>query len=526
MRGRTTASVVASPVLVGAVTILIVIVGVFLAYNANNGLPFVPTYELKAELPNGQKIVKGNDVRVGGFRVGVVNDIQPAYKDGKSIAVVSMKLEKTMEPLPKDSIVGVRPRSSLGLKYVELLPGKSREGWSPGDTIPLAKSKPATIEYEDLFSTFDERTRNNSRTALKGFGDAFAGRGASINEAIAAFNPFFRHLTPVMQTLSNPDTKLENFFKNIGRASAQVAPVAKVQADVFGKMAKTFEAFSACPSCLQKTIEKSPPSLQSGIDSFRVQEPFLFEFTKLSRKLRPVASTLHAKLGTINLALETGTPVLKRTPSLNEKTEDLYRALDDLVQQPQTLLALKDLHTTFQVTRPLAEYVNPYQAVCNTAVAFFTGLSAHISLGTANGTAQSALVRTGSPEGQENHFFDSVSQRPADVPANWDPQKTMDPKGTYFQVAHLNPYSPAVDAHGDADCQNGQYGYLNGPWNGPDAKYKPADLPPGASEEEFAAWENGKSGGSHTETRNDSPGLAGPSFVARRLGINNIKDVP
>ena len=31
-----------SPTLVGAVTVLIVILAVFLAYNANNGLPFVP----------------------------------------------------------------------------------------------------------------------------------------------------------------------------------------------------------------------------------------------------------------------------------------------------------------------------------------------------------------------------------------------------------------------------------------------------------------------------------------------------
>ena len=35
-------------------------------------------------------------------------------------------------------------------------------------------------------------------------------------------------------------------------------------------------------------------------------------------------------------------------------------------------------------------------------------------------------------------------------------------------------YSPAVDAQGRADCQVGQYGYMNGPLNGPDAKYPPA----------------------------------------------------
>ena len=73
-RGRGTASIVASPVLVGAVTTLIVIVSVFLAYNANTGLPFVPTYNLRAELPGGANLVPGNEVRLGGFRVGI--DVQ------------------------------------------------------------------------------------------------------------------------------------------------------------------------------------------------------------------------------------------------------------------------------------------------------------------------------------------------------------------------------------------------------------------------------------------------------------------
>src|SRR5207244_1115491 len=182
-----------------------------------------------------------------------------------------------------------------GLKYLEITPGHSAKSYQPGDTVALSK-KPAPLEYEDLFSTFNKKTRDNSRTALKGFGDAFAGRGSSINEAIAAFNPFFRHLLPVMHTLDAPDTRLQDFFKNIGRAAAEGAPVARAQADAFTQMARTFTAFSACAGCLQQTIEKSPVALQSGIDSFAVQEPFLAEFTKLSRKLRPVAATLHARL--------------------------------------------------------------------------------------------------------------------------------------------------------------------------------------------------------------------------------------
>ena len=240
-------SIVANPVLLGTATLLVVLVAVFITYNANNGLPFVPTYDLNAQLPNGQKIVKGNEVRLGGFRVGVVSGIKPQVVGGKAIALVQMKLDKTVQPLSKDTIVGVRPRSSLGLKYIDLVPGHSKQTLAQGDTIPLKNAKPVEIEYEDLFSTFDKRTRDNSRTSLKGFGDAFAGRGASINEAIGAFNPFFRHLTPVMNTLAAPNTELRNFFKNMGQAAAEVAPVAKTNARVFGEMAKTFDAFKACP---------------------------------------------------------------------------------------------------------------------------------------------------------------------------------------------------------------------------------------------------------------------------------------
>ena len=67
----------ANPVLIGAVTVLIAIVAVFLAYNANNGLPFVPTRELKVDIPNGAAVVAGNDVMEGGDRVGLVSDTRP-----------------------------------------------------------------------------------------------------------------------------------------------------------------------------------------------------------------------------------------------------------------------------------------------------------------------------------------------------------------------------------------------------------------------------------------------------------------
>jgi virulence factor Mce-like protein len=508
---------------VGAVTVLVVIVGVYLAYNANKGLPFVPTYDLNAEIPNGQKLIAGNDVRIGGFRVGVVDDVKPVIRqvDGKSkaVALVKMKLDKTAEPLATDSLVVVRPRSALGLKYLDVVPGHAKKAFRAGDTVPLS-GKPPAVEYEDFFSTFDAKTRDNSRTALKGFGDAFAGRGPSINQAIASLNPFFTHLTPVMKTLSAPDTHLENFFKNIGRAAAEAAPVATTQARLFGKMATTFDAFSACPGCLQQTIEKSPETLAVGTDSFRAQRPFLTDFTALSHDLRPVVTTLDRKLPTINSALETGTPVLRRTVKLNERTAEVFKALDDLARDPSTLLALKDLRTTFQVGRPLLEFVAPYQTVCNNANAFFTGLGGHMSNGVANGTSEAVLVRAGTHE-QDHAFSNSDAERPADVPADQDPQLLTDPSGSHIQVNHYNQWGPAVDAQGNADCQAGQTGYIDGPWT-TNAKYKPANQ----GGKSLNEWENTEGGGSHTSMDNDLPGLVGPSYTGQKLGIDSVADVP
>src|SRR3954468_6861092 len=154
MRGKSgTAAIVSSPVLVGAVTTLIVIVSVFLAYNANKGLPFVPTYDISAALPSGSNLVEGNEVRVGGFRVGVVDRIGTTTKivsgRPKAVAVVHMKIDKKAAPLPVDTTVLVRQRSALGRKFVQPAPGRSRTTFKPGDTIPLSQSS-LPVEFDDL----------------------------------------------------------------------------------------------------------------------------------------------------------------------------------------------------------------------------------------------------------------------------------------------------------------------------------------------------------------------------------------
>ena len=48
---RPAARPLTNPVLVGTTIVVALIVGVFLSYNANKGLPFVKTFPLNAEVP-------------------------------------------------------------------------------------------------------------------------------------------------------------------------------------------------------------------------------------------------------------------------------------------------------------------------------------------------------------------------------------------------------------------------------------------------------------------------------------------
>ena len=77
MSTRRNRSGLANPVLIGALTVLAVIVAVFLAYNANNGLPFVPSYTLHVQVADASELTHGAEVHMGGALVGFVDSVDP-----------------------------------------------------------------------------------------------------------------------------------------------------------------------------------------------------------------------------------------------------------------------------------------------------------------------------------------------------------------------------------------------------------------------------------------------------------------
>jgi virulence factor Mce-like protein len=329
-RGKNTPGLTASPVLVGAVTLLVTIVAVFLSYNANAGLPFVPTYDLKAKVPDAANLVVGNDVRIGGARVGVVSNIKavPGPVGGKPIAELQLKLDKELEPLPADTTMIVRPKSALGLKYVELTPGTAKAGFAAGATLPLRQATPKPVEIDEVFNMFDAKTRRGAQASLNGLGTGFAGRGRDLNEAITEIRPLLDHLEPVARNLADPRTRLDRLFPALQATASEVAPVAETQAELFGNLDTTFTALAGVARpFLQEFISEGPPTLDTGIREFPRQRPFLRNSAAFFRELRPGVRTLPSTAPVLADALEIGTHTLPQTPPLNRRLASVFDSL-------------------------------------------------------------------------------------------------------------------------------------------------------------------------------------------------------
>src|SRR5690349_12489341 len=452
MRTRSRQSAFANPVLIGAVTLLIVLIAVFLAYNANTGLPFVPTKELKVDIANGSNLVVGNDVRSGGFRIGVVSDMKPIrLPNGQTGAQLILHLDQHNSRVPVDSTATIQPASVLGTKYLDLNTGTSHQVISDGGLMPLGQTH-VPVQFDDVFKTFDPKTRVAVQDSLSGAGDALTARGSALNDTISSLPPLFLHLQPVAKYLSDPSTNLTGFFDNLERFMGAVAPVAQANADLFRQMATTFAAFDKEPNNLQATIAKSPSTEAVSTESLKVQQPFLVDLTTFGKAMTPATASLNDALPAFVPAIQAGTRTLARTPSLNANLQQMMNALKDLAKAPGTNVALNGLVDTVNTLNPMVRYLGPYQTVCDDWNYWWTYLSEHLSEQTAFGFAQRAMLNQTNPTQSNN-----VGTQGATAPVNGGVTDSPTTGGNEF--LHNQSYGGAVDNAGNADCETGQRGY-------------------------------------------------------------------
>jgi virulence factor Mce-like protein len=429
-------TIVGSPLLVGAVTVLITVVAVFLSYNANQGLPFVPTYDIAVTVPDAAGLVRGNEVRVGGLRVGIVKAIAPVPgPGGRPVGRLFLQLDRRIQPIRSDTTMIVRPRSPLGLKYLELTPGKHGKPLPRNATLPLSRAK-TPVELTDVLNSLDAPTRSNLRGALLALGDGFAGRGPALNAALAAAPQLTASARSVMAALAAPATHLSGLLAAADRTLAELAPVAPQLGRLITGAAVTAGALDRARPELGQVVDDLPATEASGIRALAAARPVPADADGLIHDLHagapyivPAATRLHA-------ALVRGLPALRHTTALAGGLDGTLRAVERLSADPATGRTLGRLRDTLVALTPTLDFLAPLQTQCNYVALWMRNVDSMISEGDNTGTWFRTLV-----VGATNEFL------PASKPA---------------ATLHVNPYPHTAAPGQGGECEAGNEPYLDG----------------------------------------------------------------
>jgi ABC-type transporter Mla subunit MlaD len=441
MRLRRSESALLNPTLIGAATVLAVMVAVFLAYNANSGLPFVPTFHVNMLAPDAAELIKGNEVQIAGTHVGIVTSVTPVDHQGHAYANIALQLEKRVEPLPVDTSAQIRLRSNLGLKFVELYPGRSHTAIADGGSLNPALVAPV-VDLDDLLNTFGARTRAALKGVINNNGNGFAGRGSDFNDGLASLPALTRNLTSVGHVLAAPQTRLAGFVQGLASAAEAVAPVSGQLADLVGVGASTLAAIK--PNDLAATINQAAVTEQAALPTLSPTRALLNAGTNFLRSAEPGLRLLPSAAPPLTRTLRIAGPVLARARTLATGITGVVDSLRRVAQLPDTTDALTQLTDTLRSTIPTLTYVNPMQTQCNYLGLWTRNIDSTISQGDTLGTwFRFTLI--------ENPLEDLPSQGPSP---------------TLHDI-------PQPDAGQNGSCEQGNQVYAPGQWIGPSPGVKP-----------------------------------------------------
>ncbi len=326
----------------------------FLSYNANNGLPFVPTYNIKVVLPETSGLQPTNQVRIAGTRVGVVSSLIP-HQDpatGRITAIADLKLEKSVEPLPANTTAIVLSVSAIGLKYLELRKGHISANAEAGSDDPglagarTGRHQPAVQhvrpENEDGHPDKPNQLRRWSRRTRA---------GAERHDRDAA--PTGHQRDP---GAAQPRRAEDGSARAVGRARpgclARPLPWPRPMRSS-SRPRHVLHGLGGRRSLARTNDRRWPGGARAGDPLVRrTRRRSLEKGAEFFRLLRPSAQALTISAAPLGHAFAVGAVNLRAATALNSELASAAQAIQAFAQNPVVTLGLEDLtQTTRSATR-------------------------------------------------------------------------------------------------------------------------------------------------------------------------------
>jgi virulence factor Mce-like protein len=384
-----------SPVLIGTVTVAILSLAVYLSYIAENGLPFLHTYQVNVQVANADELNKNADVRIGGARVGQILTVSPEPANATSprpFAQLRLQLQSSLEPLPSDTRYRIRLASVLGGKYLELLPGTARgHGVPDGGTLTVSHELPF-VDLDTALGVFGPKIRDPLQRSINSFGVAVAGRGGQLNAAFHSVATLLGPLQSVLGVLADPGNRFGQLISGAADTAAALAAVAPTTTALLNDSATTFGALDR--PAFGNGLDQLPATESLGTTVLTASQPVLAETAQLVVALRPAAGLLPTGSQRLDAIIRAATPVFGPVPKLASELEASLSATEALARDPaskQVFIQLggNDLATfgasAFQGLGAILRAAAPAQLACNVANLWLRNFASGLTEGDATG---------------------------------------------------------------------------------------------------------------------------------------------
>jgi phospholipid/cholesterol/gamma-HCH transport system substrate-binding protein len=212
----------------------------------------------------GGQLVPGNEVLVGGQPVGTIEEI--TLTDDAQ-AAVEIEVE---EPLHEGTAAVTRATSLSGIanRYVSLSPGPDNgDELADGATIAADRTT-SPVDIDQLFATFDRRTRDALADFIQGQGTVYTGNARQANRA-------YRYLAPGLQSTERLFAELNRdqnaFAQFLGSASSVLGAVAERRDDLSALTENANRALQAIArenDAFDRSLAALPPALRQSNTTF------------------------------------------------------------------------------------------------------------------------------------------------------------------------------------------------------------------------------------------------------------------
>jgi phospholipid/cholesterol/gamma-HCH transport system substrate-binding protein len=305
--------------------------------------PGGPDYVVRARFANASQLVKGDLVQVAGVPVGSIAKISLT---GDGQAEIAMKIKDgEYRPLRRGTRAIIRQASLSGVanRYVDLqLPPGDRTETIPDHGVIGQGETTTAVDLDQLFNTFDPKTRKALSGLIRGENEVYAGRGAQAGAGWAYLNPALAASDRLFQEV-NVDTPLLQRF--IGATSSLVTDVAQRRAQLAGlvdHLSTTTSALGRQSDALGRGIGQLPDFMRRANTTFVNLRATLDDAAPLVEESKPVAKKLRPFFDDLRPLARDARPTLRDL----SRTIRAPAADNDLIELTQAAEPLRDIAVT------------------------------------------------------------------------------------------------------------------------------------------------------------------------------------